>query len=140
MTFVHIGVFLIAIAFAIFAIYLCVLLSRISGLLTTVGKTANRMEEKVDGSIQELELTLVEARTSATDVQTKLNALTSVVETVKNVGDTANTAADGVHEWVESYAKQSDLPGTKPFVGIIQFGEFATSLFSTWKRAEKSTK
>lgn len=140
MTLVHIGVFLIAVAFAVFAIYLCILLTRVSGLLLTVGKTASRMEEKVDVSIHELELTLVEARTSATDVQTKLNALTSVAETAKNVGDTANTAADGVHEWVESYAKQPDLPGTKPFVSTIQIGEFALGLFSTWKRAEKVTK
>ena len=122
MTFVHIGVFLIAVAFAIFAIYLCVLLTRISGLLTTVGKTTSRMEDKVDVSIHELEMTLVEARTSATDVQTRLNALTSVMETVKNVGDTTNSAANGIHDWVASYAKQPDVPGTKVFVGIIQFG------------------
>ncbi|WP_432355513.1 DUF948 domain-containing protein [Sporosarcina sp. A2] len=140
MTFVHIGVFLLAVSFAIFAIYLCIVLARISGLLTTTGYTMNRMEDKLDVSIKELELTIVEAKTSTTDVQVKLDALNSVVETAKNLGDTAYTATEGVHGLVESYAKQPDLPGTKPFVGMIQVAEFVTSLFSTWKKAEKVTK
>lgn len=140
MTFAHIGVFLIALSFAIFAIYLCVVLTRISGLLTTVGTSAKRMADKADVSIKELELTLVEARTSATDVQVKLDALNSVAETAKNLGDTVFTASESVHGLVETYAKQPDLPGTKPFVGLIQLAEFASSLFSTWKKAENVTK
>ncbi len=140
MTLVHIGVFLLAVSFAIFAIYLCIVLARISGLLTTVGHTVTRMEDKLNVSIKEVELTIVEARTSATDVEIKLDALNSVVETAKNLGDTAYTATESVHSAVETYAKQPDLPGTKPFVGMIQVGEFATSLFSTWKKAEKVTK
>ncbi|MBD7909478.1 DUF948 domain-containing protein [Sporosarcina gallistercoris] len=140
MTFVHIGVFLLAVSFAIFAIYLCIVLTRISGLLTTVGSTANRMADKADVSIKELELTIVEARTSATDVQLKLDALNSVAETAKNLGDTMYTATDSVHGMVKTYAKQPDLPGTKPFVGLIQLAEFASSLFSTWKKAENITK
>lgn len=140
MTFVHIGVFLLAISFAIFAIYLCIVLTRISGLLTTVGKTARRMEDKVGVSLNELELTIVEARTSTADVQMKLDALNSIAETAKNVGDTAYTATESVHSMVETYAQQPNLPGTKPFVGLIQLSEFAANLFSTWKKAERVTK
>lgn len=140
MTLVHIGVFLLAVSFAIFAIYLCMVLTRISGLLTTVGSATNRLAEKADVSIQELELTIVEARTSATDVQMKLNALDSIAETAKNLGDTVYTATESVHGMVKTYAEQPDMPGTKSFVGLIQLTEFASSLFSTWKKAEHITK
>ncbi len=140
MTFVHIGVFLIALSFAIFAIYLCIVLTRVTGLLRTVGSTANRLADKADISIKELELTIVGARTSATDVQVKLDALNSVAETAQNLGDTMYTASESVHGMVDTYSKQPDLPGTKPFVKLIQLAEFASSLFSTWKKAENVTK
>ncbi|GKV68205.1 hypothetical protein NCCP2716_07030 [Sporosarcina sp. NCCP-2716] len=136
----HIGVFLIAVSFAVFAVYLCILLTRISGLITTVGHTAKQMESKMENSIHELELTLVEARSSAVDVQVKLDALTSLVETVENAGDTAETAAEGISDLTGRYADEPGLPGTKPFVGAIHIGELAASLFSTWKKAENVTK
>lgn len=140
MAFVHLGVFLIAVAFAVFAVYLCMVLARISGLLTTVGKTAERMVAKSDETIRQLELTLVEARNSAADVQLKLNALESVTDTIKNAGETAAEAAESVSDLTASYGKQPGLPGTKPFVGLIHAGELASSLFATWKKAEKVTK
>ncbi|WJY28354.1 MULTISPECIES: DUF948 domain-containing protein [Sporosarcina] len=140
MTFVHLGVFLIAVAFAVFAVYVCIVLNRISGLLSTVGHTAKRMVGKSDETIRQLELTIVEARSSAADVQMKLDALESLTDTVKNAGDTAEQAAESVSDLTASYGKQPGLPGTKPFVGLIQAGELAASLFTTWKKAEKVTK
>lgn len=138
MTFVHIGVFIMAIAFALVSIFFAKLLLRVSGVIGTVGQTVSELETKVDKTIIELEQTISETNATATDIEEKALALNSVFYTAKHVGDSTSLLSEELAIRTERYAQNPSLPGTRPFVRVIQFTEFASSLFNSWKRGKRA--
>ncbi|NYF25446.1 DUF948 domain-containing protein [Sporosarcina sp. JAI121] len=139
MTFVHIGVFIMAVAFAIVAVFIAKLLLRISGVIGTIGQTVSNMESKLDKTVIELEQTITETNVTATDIEEKSLALNSIFYTVKHVGDSTSLISNGVAARTKRYSEDSSMPGTKPFVRIIQFSEFASGLFNSWKRGKSAS-
>lgn len=138
MAFIHISVFIVAIAFALVSVYFAKLLFRVSGIIGTVGKTVSTFETKLDKSVIELERTIAEANTTATDIEEKSLALNSVFYTVKHVGDSTSLLSEELEVRTERYAQNSSLPGIKPFVRVIQFSEFASSLLTSWQRGKRT--
>lgn len=138
MAFIHISVFIVAIAFALVSVYFAKLLLRVSGIIGTVGKTISEFETKLDKTVIELERTIAETNAMATDIEEKSLALNSVFYTVKHVGDSASLLSEELALRTECYAQNSTLPGTKPFVRVIQFSEFASSLLTSWQRGKRA--
>ncbi|MBO0589287.1 DUF948 domain-containing protein [Sporosarcina sp. E16_8] len=138
MAFIHISVFIVAIAFALVSVYFAKLLLRVSGILGTVGKTVSKLEDKLDKTVIELERTITETKATATDIEGKSLALNSVFYTVKHVGDSASQLSEELALRTERYAQNSSLSGIKPFVRIIQFSEFAASLLTSWQRGKRA--
>lgn len=132
--FVHIGVFLMAIAFAIFAIYLSKLLKNMAQNIELIGKTTGRMESKFDHTLYELEQMLIESNGTAKDVELKLDALNSVFQTTEELGQAAQKVSGAIVKMTSDYNEDSRLAGTRPFIRIIQASEFAISLYQSWKR------
>lgn len=139
MTFVHIGVFIMAVAFAIVAVFIAKLLLRVSSIIGTAGQTVSNMESKLDKTAIELERTITETNATATDIEEKSLALNSVFYTVKHVGDSTSLVSEELAVRTERYAQNTSLPGTKPFVRIIQLSEFASGLFNSWKRGKSAS-
>ncbi len=137
MTFVHIGVFIMAIAFAIVSIFIAKLLLRVSGVIGTVGQTVSTLETKLDKTVLELEQTIKETNETASDIEEKSLALNSVFYTIKHVGDTTSLLSENLAARTERYTNDTSLPGTKPFVRMIQFSEFASGLFNSWKLGKR---
>ncbi|MBD7983251.1 DUF948 domain-containing protein [Sporosarcina sp. Sa2YVA2] len=135
--FVHIGVFLIAVSFAIFAIYLCKNLWRISIVGNSVSNTIIRMESSFLGTIQEVECVLDSTYVTATDVEAKVDALNGVFHTVGEIGNTAGMISEGLNDVTASYASSENTNGEKPFIRIIQGAEFAKGLVKSWKRGQE---
>ena len=139
MTFVHIGVFIMAVAFAIVAVFKAKLLLRVSGVIDSVGKTISNMELKLDKTIIELEQTITETNVTAMDIEEKSLALNSIFYTAKHVGDSTSLMSDELAARTKRYSEDTSLPGTKPFVRIIQFSEFTSGLFNSWKRGKSAS-
>ena len=136
MTFIHISVFMVAVAFALISVYFAKLLLRVSGIIGTVGKTVSKFETKLDKTVIELERTIAETNATAADIEEKSLALNSVFYTVKHVGDSTSLISEELAARTERYARDASLPGTKPFVRTIQFTEFASSLLTSWRRGK----
>jgi uncharacterized protein YoxC len=139
MTFVHIGVFIMAVAFAIVAVFIAKLLLRVSGVIGTVGQTVSNMESKLDKTVIEFEQTITETNATAMDIEEKSLALNSVFYTIKHVGDSTSLLSEELSTRTGRYTQDTSLPGTKPFVRIIQFSEFASNLFNSWKRGKSAS-
>ena len=137
MTLVHIGVFIMAIAFALISIFIAKLLLRISNVIGTMGRSVSNVESKIDKTIIELEQTIAETYVTANDIEEKSLALNTVFQTVKHVGDSTSLVSEDLAFRMDRYSKDPSMPGTKPFVRIIQFSEFASCLFDSWKRGKQ---
>ncbi|QTD41922.1 DUF948 domain-containing protein [Sporosarcina sp. Te-1] len=137
---VHIGVFLIAISFAVVSIYIAKMLLRTSRVLATAGQSVALMEARVDQMIGEMEETLYVAGNTVNDLDRKLDSMSSAFYVVRDIGDTSETLTDGISDVVKTYEQADTLKGTGPFVRLIQFSEFAVELFKSWKQGERATK
>ncbi|MCM3710986.1 DUF948 domain-containing protein [Sporosarcina luteola] len=134
MMLVQIGVFLIAISFAIFAIALSKLLLRASSGVKAIRTATGEMESKLDGTLQALEGTLDETNRTISDMDGKLNALNSVFLSVEKFGGAANIVGEELNELTKTYVEKADMSGVKPFIRTIQSAEFAKKLLESWKR------
>ncbi|MFS0576312.1 DUF948 domain-containing protein [Sporosarcina sp. 179-K 3D1 HS] len=134
-----IGVLLIAVSFAIFSIYVAKLLHRVAQSIESLGNVANRMEGQVNETAGAVEQTLEEADWTIRDIDVKLEALDSVFDTVEEVGETAYLTSTGLKEATGVYAKSEVMPGTKPFVRVVQFSELTLGMVDSWKRGKQAT-
>lgn len=135
----HIGVFLIAISFAIFAVALSKLLYRTSTSLEAARKAAVMLESEMDETILAVEGTLMETNRTITDMEGKVNSLESVFLSVEKVGNAANVMGEKLDELTGIYERTERSLGTKPFIRSIQYAEFAKGIWKSWKRGQSLT-
>lgn len=138
MSLVYIGVFIIALAFAVIAIFIAKILFSATKVIATLGDTLNVVEGKLDKSIAEVEAMTLEVDQTAIDVEAKLQATEGLFLAIENVGETTAIISNDLHERSKRYEHDESLPGTMPFVRAIQFGEFGFSLFESWKRGKNA--
>ncbi|ARD46995.1 hypothetical protein SporoP37_01625 [Sporosarcina sp. P37] len=136
----YLGLLFIAIALLIVAIYLSMLLTKSSKLLLTVTGTVKEVEAELDKSIEQLYGTLNETEQLATDVQVKLTAAAPLFSTIENIGRSSQYLSEEVNKRTKQFEEDGSLPGTEPFITAIQYGEFGSQLWNSWKRGKKSTK
>lgn len=138
MSLAHIGVFIIALGFALVSIYIAKLLLKTSGIITTMGATVHAVETKLDKTINEIEATIVEMDQTASDVEEKLSGTNSLFLAVQDVGDTTEMMSDEIHSLTENYAQDDSLSGSRPFIRVIQFTEFGLGLVRSWKKGKSA--
>lgn len=138
MTLVYIGVFLIAVSFAIVAILIAKTLLNTSKVLATLGDTLGTVEGQLDKSIAEVEAMTLEVNETAVDVEAKLQATEGLFLAIENVGKTTAIISNDLQHRTKQYYHDEKLPGTMPFIRAIQFGEFGFSLFESWKRGQNA--
>ncbi len=139
MTFVYVGVFIVSVAFALVAIYIAKILSRISTMMGTLRETMQEVVTSVDHTIVELENTMKAADVTATDVETKLAAVNGLFLTVRDLGETTALVGETVHSRTKQFADEKSMAGTMPFIRVIQLSEFGHGLFHSWKRGQRAS-
>ena len=138
MSLAHVGIFIIALAFALVAIYIAKLLLKTSVIITTMGVTVHAVETKMDKTINEIEATIVEMEQTACDVETKLSGTSGLFLAVKDVGDATEIVSHELHTRTAQYANDNSLPGTRPFIRVIQFTEFGLGLVRSWNKGKRA--
>ncbi|AXH99267.1 DUF948 domain-containing protein [Sporosarcina sp. PTS2304] len=136
----YVGLLFIAISLLIIAIYLSLLLTKSSHLLLTVTHTVKDVEAELDQSLEQLYVTLHETEQLATDVQVKLTATTPMFETIENVGRSSRYLSEEVNKRTKQFEEDGTLPGTEPFIQAIQYGEFGSKVYESWKRGKEGVK
>ena len=138
MSLAHVGVFIIALAFALVSIYIAKLLLKTSVIIRTMGATVHAVETKMDKTISEIETTIAEMEQTACDVETKLSGTTGLFLAVKDVGNTTEIVSDMLHTRTAQYANDDSLTGSRPFIRVIQFTEFGLGLVRSWKKGKSA--
>ena len=133
---VNIGVFLMAVSFAIFAVFFAKNLWRLSYVAKSVSETANQMESSFNGTLEQVEKVLDSTHATAMDVEVKINALNGVFHTVGEVGNTTDLISEEINDLTGGYVNGGSVEGEKPFIRIIQGAEFVKGLIKSWKRGQ----
>lgn len=136
MPFISIATFIVALAFLLTCIYIAKLILNISGLLSTVSETVIRVERQLDSTILETEQLIAEVEQTAIDVEEKLQATSGVFHSVESVGEATSNVGQLVKEQAKLFDQNQSLPGITPFIRSIQWGEYASVLFKSWKRGK----
>ncbi|WOV88938.1 DUF948 domain-containing protein [Sporosarcina oncorhynchi] len=134
--FVDIGVFLMAVSFAIFAVFFAKNLWRLSFVAKSVGETAKQMESSFNGTLDQVEKVLDNTHATAMDVEVKISALNGVFYTVGEVGHTTDLISEELNDLTVGYANGRRVEGEKPFIRIIQGAEFVKGVIKSWKRGQ----
>ncbi len=138
MSLAHLGVFIIALGFALVSIYVAKLLLKTSAIITTMGTAANAVETKMDKTISEIEATIVEMDKTASDVEKKLSGTTGLFLAVQDIGESTEMVTGEFHSLTKQYAANQSLVGVRPFVRAIQFSEFGLGLIRSWMRGKSA--
>lgn len=139
MSLISIATFIVALAFALVSIYIAKILLRVSTLLKTLGQTMDKVEQQMDKTVRGVEQLIVEVETTATDVEKKLTATDGLFQSINNIGDATSIIGKDLHDRTRNYENEPTLPGTKKFVRIIQWTEYADILFKSWKRGKSAS-
>lgn len=134
--FVDIGVFLMAVSFAIFAMFFAKNLWKISFVAKSVSETARQMETSFEGSLDQVDRVLDNTHATAVDIEVKVNSLNGIFHMVGEVGNTTDVISEELSDLTGSYANEEKNGGEKPFIRIIQGAEFAKGLMKSWKRGQ----
>lgn len=137
MSFISIATFIVALAFALVSIYIAKILLRVSTLLITLWRTVDDVERRLDKTVHEVGRLVVEAETTATDVENKLIATEGLFLSLTNVGDATSIISSDLHDKTKRYGNDSTQPGTKKFVRAIQWSEYASVLLKSWQRGKR---
>lgn len=137
MSLAHIGILIVAIAFAIIVIFSAKLLLKTAKFISTMGATLVQVETKLDATIVEIEGILEETNKSAQDVATKVEAVEQLFLVVKDIGQSTEMITESLAKTTTGYTDEAFEKGATPFIRAIQFSEFGSNLLNTWKRAKR---
>lgn len=138
MSLAHLGVFIIALGFALVSIYVAKLLLKTSAMIKTMGTTVHAVETKLDKTVNEIEATIVEMDQTASDVEEKLSGTTGLFLAVQDIGDSTEMITSEFHSLTKQYASNDSLEGSRPFIRVIQFSEFGLGLVRSWTKGKRA--
>lgn len=136
-SFISIATFIVAVSFAITAIYIAKILLRVSTLIGTLGRTASDVEQQLNKTVHEVGELIRGSEKTTADIEEKLKATEALFLALQNIGDATAILSKDMKEQADRYKKDATLPGTKKFVQAIQFSEYANVLLKSWLRGKK---
>lgn len=134
----YLSVALIAIAFFILVIYLSKTLKSLQGTLASVSKTLDGLEKQLTGVTTETTVLLHKTNALADDIQQKSERLNSVVNAVKDVGETVNHFNLTLNNLSKKVDKQVEQNKDK-ISQVIQWGNVLIDLKDKWKEKKQKT-
>jgi uncharacterized protein YoxC len=120
---IEVSVAVIAIVFTILVIYLIVLINTLRHTFTQVDRTLGSVHQQLDGIGTEAKKVIEQANHLSVDVKSKFDSLTSLFNTVSNVGAVLEDHSVAFREQMIATAKDEK----QPFHLRFKSGEHATS-------------
>jgi len=130
MEIISIGILLIAIAFAIAVVYLSLVLYRLSRTMRTLSKNMGEAERQMQYITPELTQTMKETEDLVDDLQEKITASESIVDSAEDMGKSLNAFNEIYQEYSKAMTDEAMMKKIKPFVSGMQWSEAAFQLFS----------
>ena len=136
---IYFAILLCSIAFAIVAVYICVLLRRISKSMKAAGRTLEQVEQQLQQVSPQLSESLRETSTLVDDVNEKVKATDSLFDTVGNLGMSVNTVNEVYKEKRKQTSDEEIFEKAKPFIEGIKWSEALMQIYYKWRRDKPST-
>jgi uncharacterized protein YoxC len=133
----YLSVALIAIAFMVLVIYLAKTLKTLQGTLSSVSTTLVGLEKQLDGVTKETTELLQKTNALADDIQEKSERLTSVVDSVKDVGTTVSKFNGTLKNLTSSFDIQVEQNKEK-VSQIVQWSNVLLELKDKWSERKQS--
>lgn len=133
---ISLSVALIAIAFVVLVIYLAKVLKSLQVTLTSVSNTLNGLEKQLQGVTTETTLLLHKTNAITADLQEKVEGLTSVVDSVKDIGTTVNRFNGSLQTITTSFDKHVEENKGK-ILQIMQWSDVLLELKDKWKERKQ---
>src|SRR5699024_3733997 len=135
---IYFAILLCSIAFAIIAIYISLLLKRVSDSMKTVGNTFEKVEKQLRHITPQLKESLSETGKLIYDANEKLEATDTLFDTVENLGTSVHSI-NKVYTTKRSRTSDEEIfKRAQPFIEGIKWSEAAVQLYSKWKRKKSS--
>ncbi|MFP5114559.1 DUF948 domain-containing protein [Bacillaceae bacterium C204] len=128
----YLSVALIAIAFFVLVIFLSTTLKSFQVTLTSVSKTLDGLEKQLEGVTAETTILLQKTNALADDLKQKSESLTSVVESVKDVGTTVTKFNGTLQNITKNVDKQVEESKEK-ISQIVQWSNVILELRDKWQ-------
>ncbi|GGJ76804.1 DUF948 domain-containing protein [Virgibacillus salexigens] len=130
----YIAIIIVAIAFALTAIYIAFVLHRVSKLLRSVGITLGELEQEMQQITPELKESLHQTNQMLDDIDDKLKATDSVFDTIDNMGNSVSNVNQAIRKNSDKLTDAEMAEKTKPYIEGIRWSEAATYLYNKWKK------
>lgn len=134
----YLSVALIAIAFLVLVIYLSKALKSLQVTLESVSLTLVGLEKQLNGVTTETTVLLHKTNALADDIQQKSESLNSVVDAVKDVGETVNHFNQTFQNISVRVDKQVEQNKDK-ISQVVQWGNVLIELKDKWKANKQKT-
>ena len=131
MTYLSIGVLLVAIAFLMISVGVAIFLYRMTDTLNKAGDAIQEVDIELSGVTKEVEGTLVAANGVMDDVTYKVEKLNPIFTSIDQLGEANRIQTVMIEEQLKAY-KPSEQDLNK-YVQAVQWGEVASRLYRKWK-------
>ena len=131
MTYLSIGVLLVAIAFLMISVGVAIFLYRMTDTLNKAGDAIQEVDIELSGVTKEVEGTLVAANGVMDDVTYKVEKLHPIFTSIDQLGEANRIQTVMIEEQLKAY-KPSEQDVNK-YVQAVQWGEVASRLYRKWK-------
>lgn len=136
MILLSIGTFLVALAFAGFAVCLAVLLNRVTKMLIHAGNAVEDIERHAEKLVTRVECTLVEADQTLSDIAVKLNAADPLFQSAGHISSSVEHVSTLLNEEAAKLADPAYLKQVDSYLRAAEWSEVASRLYRKWKVAE----
>lgn len=133
MNLVYVGVLFCAVAFAIFAIFMSVVLKRASTTMKTLGNTLGNVEEKLNYLTPELRNTVNETEKMVDDLHDKLSATDNLVDSIENIGTSFNTSYQLLDQQTKKLPDYKSSHTINKLTEGFTWGGVTFQLYKRWK-------
>ncbi|WP_337018288.1 DUF948 domain-containing protein [Oceanobacillus massiliensis] len=140
MDILYLGILLCSIAFAIVAIYISMVLKRLTDTLKSLGSSMGELEREMEYITPQLTQTVRESDKLIDDISDKIKATDSLFDSAENIGASVNTLNEVYSEKSKNVSDVEMEQKMKPFVGGITWSEAAVQLFKKWKSTKRTGK
>ncbi|MHA6253461.1 DUF948 domain-containing protein [Oceanobacillus sp. CAU 1775] len=137
MELIYLSTILIAVAFAIIVVYLCIVLKRVSNTMKSLSTTIGEVETKMNTITPELLETIQQTDKLVEDVEVKVQATDSLFDSLEDVGTSITSANDAFQNQFGELTDEEMDRKVKPFIEGIRWSEVGVRLYTDYQRNKK---
>lgn len=140
MELIYLSLFMVAIAFAVVVVYLCIVLKRVSNTMKSLSSTLGEVEKQVNYITPQLSDTIKETDRTIDDAREKVEATDSLFDSVQGLGISLQNVNDVFHSRFGKMTDEEMDQKIKPFVEGIKWSEVGVKLYTTFQKNKPKDK